>query len=91
MSCAIAIASLSAIACSKAEAADTFVGGTVDFLHTSELDTTLVGVTAGVALNEVVSVEAESERDRLKNILYKYVGNDRVEELANELMKFFGR
>ena len=40
---------------------------------------------------EVVSVEAESERDRLKNILYKYVGNDRVEELANELMQFFGR
>ena len=40
---------------------------------------------------EVVSVEAESERDLLKNILYKYVGNDRVEELANELMQFFGR
>ena len=40
---------------------------------------------------EVVSVEAENERDRLKNILYKYVGNDRVEELANELMQFFGR
>ena len=62
MSCAIAIASLSAIACNKAEAADTFVGGTVDFLHTSELDTTLVGVTAGVALNEVVSVEAKVQQ-----------------------------
>lgn len=45
-----------------ANAADAYVGGSVDFLHSSVIDTALVGVVGGVHLTENIAVEAKLQQ-----------------------------